>query len=596
MTSIGSGGATAVRWPRWDRRIKIIGWALGGLLTALLLIYLTAHALANDTMPRNAEVNGVPIGGLTVEEAVQRLNDELGPADAAEIIITGQSGQRAIIDPVASGLSVDYAASVRLAGAGQSWDPRALIQVLTGGGDNAVRIQVNESQLAAQIQGLKADFARQPVDAQVDLIDGGAISRPMQLGTSLDAETTASAVLDAWRAAVRQPAAGRPTLQVPAELIITEPGITDAEAAEAVSQLAVSLAPIKIKTPGAEAEVSSAQIAQVSWVSISDGDLQVGHDFAALYQQATDVIAALTVVEPKDATVQMQNGRPTVVPAVDGQSISRESFVSGLESVVGNPAPREVNLLVEQVPAKFTTADATALGIREITGEFTTYFGDSSYHNTNLGLAAAGINNELVKPGEEFSLSRATGPRNASTGYIAGGVLVGDHIEMIVGGGVSQSATTTYNAAFFAGMTDVEHHPHTQFFSQYPPGREATVYEGVLDMRFRNDTPYGVLMEAFVVPSSPGERGSITVRVWSTRYYDSVTATDPVIGNYTSGADRVSTQPGCIPQSPSQGFDVNFQRVLARNGQTTVESYFWRYDPIDKIECKQPDPPPDGGQ
>ena len=54
---------------------------------------------------------------------------------------------------------------------------------------------------------------------------------------------------------------------------------------------------------------------------------------------------------------------------------------------------------------------------------------------------------------------------------------------------MSQVATTTYNAAYFAGMTDVTHKPHSFYISRYPPGREATVgVSGPLDLKWRNDT------------------------------------------------------------------------------------------------------------
>ena len=64
-----------------------------------------------------------------------------------------------------------------------------------------------------------------------------------------------------------------------------------------------------------------------------------------------------------------------------------------------------------------------------------------------------------------------------------------------LGGGVSQMATTTFNAMFFAGLEDVEHKPHSFYIDRYPVGREATVAWGAVDLRFRNDTPYGVLID-----------------------------------------------------------------------------------------------------
>ena len=56
-----------------------------------------------------------------------------------------------------------------------------------------------------------------------------------------------------------------------------------------------------------------------------------------------------------------------------------------------------------------------------------------------------------------------------------------------VGGGVSQIATTMYNAAFVAGLDPVEHSPHQFDISRYPVGREATVSWGGPELVVRND-------------------------------------------------------------------------------------------------------------
>ena len=63
-------------------------------------------------------------------------------------------------------------------------------------------------------------------------------------------------------------------------------------------------------------------------------------------------------------------------------------------------------------------------------------------------------------------------------------------------------ATTTFNAMFFAGLEDIEHKPHSFYIDRYPVGREATVAWGSVDLQFRNDTPYGVLIEADLNPST----------------------------------------------------------------------------------------------
>jgi vancomycin resistance protein YoaR len=138
----------------------------------------------------------------------------------------------------------------------------------------------------------------------------------------------------------------------------------------------------------------------------------------------------------------------------------------------------------------------------------------------------------------------------------------------------------------FAGLKDVQHQPHTLFIDRYPPGREATVAWPDLDLKFTNDTAYGVLVQASVVKATPGSRGSITVKMWSTKTYDEIRSTELAKSNFTSGRDLEDDSPKCQPMSPVQGFDVSYSRVF-RNGGLVVktEDFFWRYAPTDRVRC-----------
>ena len=183
----------------------------------------------------------------------------------------------------------------------------------------------------------------------------------------------------------------------------------------------------------------------------------------------------------------------------------------------------------------------------------------------------------------EVAVGIAAGKAN---GFTEGLVISNNTFKRELGGGVSQLATTTFNAAFFAGLTDVEHRPHTLFINRYPPGREATVSWPDLDLRFRNDTSHGVLVQADVSKATPSSRGSITVRMWSTKTYDSITSSPLVRSNLTSGTDVTDDSPDCEPQDPAPGFDVDYQRIFRRDGKVVKrEDFSWRYAPTDKVIC-----------
>ena len=136
-----------------------------------------------------------------------------------------------------------------------------------------------------------------------------------------------------------------------------------------------------------------------------------------------------------------------------------------------------------------------------------------------------------------FSLNGIVGERTVANGFTEGYIISDGILVTDLGGGVSQMATTTFNPAFFAGLEDVEHKPHSFYIDRYPMGREATVAWGSVDLRFKNDTPYGVLVTADVTPSTPTTSGVVTVSMWSTKFWDITSRTsDPY--NFTDAETR----------------------------------------------------------
>ena len=101
----------------------------------------------------------------------------------------------------------------------------------------------------------------------------------------------------------------------------------------------------------------------------------------------------------------------------------------------------------------------------DVVGSFTTG-GYSGASGTNIALVAQTVNGAVVNPGETFSLNGYTGPRGPAQGYVESGIILNGRADTAVGGGISQFATTLYNASYFAGMTDVAHMPHSYYISR----------------------------------------------------------------------------------------------------------------------------------
>ncbi|NLK00685.1 MAG: VanW family protein [Clostridia bacterium] len=133
-------------------------------------------------------------------------------------------------------------------------------------------------------------------------------------------------------------------------------------------------------------------------------------------------------------------------------------------------------------------------------GKYTTYFNKFNKNRTeNIHLACKRLNNTVVKPGEIFSFNRATGPRGAANGYKESIIFKGGKKVLEAGGGVCQVSSTLYNAALDAGMKIVERHPHSLYVDYVPVNKDATVYYGYLDFKFKNTTPHCIQVRGDVI-------------------------------------------------------------------------------------------------
>ncbi len=112
------------------------------------------------------------------------------------------------------------------------------------------------------------------------------------------------------------------------------------------------------------------------------------------------------------------------------------------------------------------------------------------------------VNNILVKPGEVFSfVDTLGGPVTLQKGWREGMGLFGGGAALTPGAGICQAATTVFRAALLAGFPIVEKRNHSMWVDHYEPygaGLDATIFPGVHDMRFRNDTGEYILIQAFI--------------------------------------------------------------------------------------------------
>ncbi|GGF54867.1 vanomycin resistance protein VanB [Marmoricola endophyticus] len=535
-------------------------WVLLGGAALLVGGYAALCVVAGPRLPGDARVDGVAVGGLQPAAAVERLRARLPERMAEPIRVTG-GGVSQDVEPRAAGLTLDAAASVRAAGGGHSYTPRRLWRYYLGDHDVPAEVSVDRDKLREAV-GTVGVAVDEPLTEGDVLLTGG---RPTPVepadGRRLRQGDTARALVDR----VARAGQVRPVVDLPVTTL--RPTISSAQVARALRTYGVPLTSAPVRLSVGEQSVTAPPRLYAAGVDLvpDDGKLRPEVDVDALFKALAPVIDSVPGA-PQPARVVVRGGRPVVVSSRKGVTFDRTDLEKKFLVAALAPAGKRVAAVrgVSADPA-FTTADARALKVRRRVGTYTSRFGYSGIvggGQQNIARGADRIDGTLLKPGQRFSFNRAVGEPTAKRGFSAGRSLRGSVFVADPGAGLSQLASTLFNAMLPAGLTPTQRTIGASHSPRFPLGREATVRYGAQDLAFTNDSPYGVLLTASTTGGSPG---AVTVSLWSTKRYDvSITASKPL----ARAAPRVLTRTAgdCAATVGAAGFTIRLQRVLTPVG------------------------------
>ena len=559
----GAAGALAT-----SRRRRLVPAACAAGAAALLLAWGGIAWWTTQHIASGTSVSGIDVSGLGPQEARERISKGVGDRLAQPVTLTVGQGSAELV-PASSGVSVDARASVKKL-TGFTLNPVTLAQRLGGQRTDAV-IQIDAPTLRGALEDRVDTMANGAVSATVTLEGAKPVTTPASNGVGLDVDASLKQ-LSTWPL-------GQKTIAMAEGTAV--PAITDEEATKFVDGTLTPLlssgltvdgqgAGASGKSAGAAAAFSPEDTAGMLKISSEGGTLSATFDSTALHDA---VVARIGQVE-----TPAQNATWKIDGSATGAPKARPQYVASAQGKVIDTAALSASLLKAGTSATDVAGRTVALpmvvaeptvttsqnewGISEMVGEYATPYNSGDAPRTqNLTRGAELVNGTVVKPGEVFSLEKVLGEVDYEHGFADAGVISnGQHVDSL-GGGLSQVATTVFNAGFEAGMDDTEHHAHQYYFDRYPAGREATLWTGKLDVKFTNSTSNSVLVQAWL----DGEQ--IHVRMWSTKYYDvSITSSDRF--NFRPVSTERKSGSGCEPYSGGNpGFDITITRTRKHDGK-----------------------------
>ena len=567
--------------PARRRRLPLI---LGAAAVLLVLIWgaiafaTTRHIFAGST------VSGVAVGNMSPAQAESAVSEAIGAQLGQPVtLVVGDATDMLV--PAESGVSVDARASVeRLTGF--TLNPLTLVERLRGADVDAVT-RVDVYSLTTALDARLNILAVGATNAGVTLNGTRPVLSPATTGTGLDVDSAVATLSENWPL-------GRETIELPNGE--AKPAVTDEEAQTLIDKVLTPLLSgnLTITAEGTAADralqptvvLTPEQLAGLVRIGTAGGDITASLDPQGLREAVLAVMGPQIEAPAQDATWTIEgraDAKPVYVEAhggtvVDADALAADALTAATQD--DGAGDRRVALsVIDQTPT--VTTPAADWGINQIIGEYSTPYYPDAARTQNLVAGTEAINGTVVMPGGQFSLTEALGQIDEEHGFASAGVVTNGQHTDAMGGGLSQVATTVFNAGFEAGMDDVEHTPHNYWFTRYPAGREATLWTGNLDVKFGNSTPTAVLVQAWAVD------GEVHVRLWGTPYYR-VSIDNGTPHNYRAYRTQRQSGANCVPyEGGAQGFDITVTRSRTKpDGQKLPDDVLTTsYDSDNPITC-----------
>jgi vancomycin resistance protein YoaR len=503
------------------------------LLAVVLVVGAGAEAFAIGRIYPGVKVAGVSVGGLTPQAAAAKLEKALRPRIGLPVTVVGSAGSWEVASDKV-GAAVDSTGTVvRALGVTRTDFAAAVVtraRALIGALDLTATVKADPEKLATLLDEIDDSVATPAKDANivvegleprlVPAVFGSGVARatfgPRLLAAfasddreiTLDIESVPSHVSDEDAKGALEDA--RKMLSGPAVVSWEQKNWTFEPKTIAGWMTFRSVPFASAGASGSIAATSPGSPESTVVGSMERMVLRAGLDST----EVSGSVMPLTggVGRPAvNAKFVVEGGRVTVSGGEVGLGPDIAGLTSDLERVLVEGPARKATLRLATLEPELTAEKAKEMGIVERISTYTTTFIASQKSRVNnIHLLADALNDKLVPPGGTFDFNQTVGQRTAAKGYQEAPAIVNGRLVPQVGGGICQIGTTFFNTVFFSGLPVIERKNHSFYISHYPKGRDCTVTWGGPNLRWKNDTPYWVLVKTSYTKSS------VTVSLYGT--------------------------------------------------------------------------------
>jgi len=200
-----------------------------------------------------------------------------------------------------------------------------------------------------------------------------------------------------------------------------------------------------------------------------------------------DVVYEAVFAAPEDAVFDIETEE--VSAHVMGISFDRALAAQMLQTA--EPGA-EVAIPLTFTPPERTTEFMQEVLFRDLLASSTTSLTGDENRNTNIALASSFIHEMVLNPGDQFDFNTVVGQRTAERGFRPGGAFSGTRIIQTIGGGICQVSSTIYHALLHTEIQIDTRRNHTLVVTYLPLGMDAAVAWDALDFAFTNSLDFPI--------------------------------------------------------------------------------------------------------
>jgi len=571
-------------------RTRIIFASIATVIVVLgAAAYVKDQSKTFDTVARNVTVGGVAVGGLNTADVTLALSAHENTLRTSTGVFD-VNGREFRLSPASVELDVDVPAGVEAALlARRNGNPfeniRSWFTSFVSTEDVALPIDFNDEVIAAELDIWESIAVENlAFDGSITVENGEVTTQYPLPGFAVNRETG----VDLIKSSMSTIYEGPTRISVVNAVSPLSDDQIDAAAAEMRRMINE---PVVLRSDDASFRMTFTQKQLASAVRAVIEPSTDSIDVAFDRDTVLDILEPLRSqfeISPVDARfdIDLDTGEYTVIPGRSGTLLDIQVLLAEMKSAALGAGTGEFPLVVGARP-HLTTDEAAAFTTMVKLGGFSTKYKQGEARTTNIRQMSEDIDGAVVPPGEVFSINERVGRRTETGGYVAAPAIINGAPYCCdnpanIGGGVSQLATTLFNAVFFSCLEDVEHQPHSLYFTRYPRGREATLGVPGPDVSFRNNTEFPVVIRSWYSAESVsvriyGDNGGLECESETHDKEDIVPFEKELVGDPELAPGERRRE-----RSGIDGFLQRVDRIVTYPDGSTEEDLhlIWRYRPL----------------